>query len=385
MNVLQVAPYFPPYQGGQEAHVQNLTTSLRDRGHTVKVLTSDYPPDETGDRCKVYRLPVVKRMLRNPIVSPNAKALELFRWADVAHTHNEHAFVSNLSAVLGKHTGTPTVLTCHGQLSFGSRVSDAIERLYNRTVGAGTLKAMDRVVALSESDRAYLAGLGVNRTNIEIIPNAIEVPKPVSKSAGEEFKTEYNIDGQRVVLFLGPVVRRKSPETLLRAIPQIREEHPDIVGVFVGSGEYKPEITTRARRLGLEETVQFTGYLPENELKAAYKAASVLAVPSVSEGLPTTILEGMAHEVPVVATNLDPIRDWFDDYAVLVDSEPDAFSDAIRNILSQTDRAARLGAEGSDFVESQFTWERVSKQVDRVYRDIAVGQKSVEGAETTLA
>jgi len=50
MNVLQVAPYFPPYQGGQEAHVQNLTTSLRDRGHTVKVLTSDYPPDETGDR-----------------------------------------------------------------------------------------------------------------------------------------------------------------------------------------------------------------------------------------------------------------------------------------------------------------------------------------------
>ena len=111
---------------------------------------------------------------------------------------------------------------------------------------------------------------------------------------------------------------------------------------------------------------------------AAYQTASVLSVPSVSEGLPTTILEGMAHELPVVATNLDPICDWFDDHALLVDSEPDAFADALNRILANDRLAAELGAEGEELVQSRFTWDRVSEDVRRVYEDVVGRRGSFE-------
>lgn len=374
MNILQVAPYFPPYLGGQEKHVSLLTSNLRDKGHEVKVLTSDYPPDETAqDREDLYRLPVLTRVLRNPIVSPRKEIIELFRWADVVHTHNTHASLSNIAALVGRYVETPMVLTCHGQFSFRNPVVDFIESLYTRSLGAATLQEMDRVVALSPADRDYLISLGVAPAAIDIIPNAIETPQLPPDSLVEKFQDRYNLHGREVILFIGPLLRRKSPETLIRAMPAIKKNHPNVVAVFVGDGEYLRTAKAKAQSLGLEDVVEFTGYLSEKKLLAAYRSGSILAFPSVSEGLPTTIMEGMFHELPVVATDLEPIRNWFEDYALLVDSEPDAFAGAISHLLSNDDLAERMGREGGEYVRRRFTWNRVSTEFEEVYHELVKG------------
>jgi glycosyltransferase involved in cell wall biosynthesis len=371
MKILQVAPYFPPYQGGQERHVERLTSHLRERGHSVKVLTSDYPPEITTDDTGVVRLPVHKRVLRNPIVSPQQeKIVGLLEWADIAHTHNEHAFISNLVAMLSQRVNTRMVLTCHGQLSFGSPVSDIIEQAYNRTIGAATLRAMDKVIALSESDKEYLSSLGTPERNIDIIPNAIEQPDAPTASVVTEFEQREGIGERDVILFVGPIVKRKSPETLLRAMAHVRDTHPDALAMFVGKGEYREEIESKASSLGMEEHVRFTGFLPREELLAAYQSASVLAVPSISEGLPTTIMEGMMHKLPVVATNLGPIQDWFDQHALLVESDPDAFAGAIRLLLSHDQMAQQLGESGADLVRSRLTWDQVATEIMHSYKQL---------------
>jgi len=373
MNVLQVAPYFPPYQGGQEKHVKRLTSHLRSHGHSVKVLTSAYPPkitqEESGE--DIFRLPVHSRVLRNPIVSPDRDTItELLEWADIAHTHNEHAFISNIVAMFSQRADTPVVLTCHGQLSFGSPVSDMIEQAYNRTVGAATLRAMDRVIALSESDKEYLTSLGTPPGDIEVVPNAIEPPDDPAETAVTEFRERTAIRDRDAILFVGPIVKRKSPETLLRAMARIVETHPDAVALFVGKGDHLQALKSEAASLSLGDAVQFTGYLPQKELLAAYESSSVLAVPSVSEGLPTTILEGMIHELPVVASNLGPIRDWFDRHALLVESDPKAFAGAIRLLLSQDRIATQLGAKGAELVQSRLTWDQVAAEITGVYRQL---------------
>jgi len=373
MNILQVAPYFPPYQGGQERHVERLTSHLRDDGHTVKILTSDYPPEITKseNHSDMVRLPVRQRFLRNPIVSPDReKIVELLTWADIAHTHNEHAFISNIVALMNYRVDTPMVLTCHGRLAFGSSAANLLEQVYNRTVGAATLRAMDRVIALSKSDKEYLNSLGVPTGRIDVVPNAIEPPESPTDAVVTEFQKRADIHDRDVILFVGPIVKRKSPETLLRAMPHILETHPDTVAMFVGKGDHLDALKNQAASLGLEETVRFTGYLPREKLHAAYRAGSVLAVSSVSEGLPTTIMEGMIHQLPVVATNLGPIRDWFDQHALLVESEPEAFAGAIRLLLSHEQMAAQLGAESAELVRSRLTWDRVASEVNRVYERI---------------
>ena len=145
MNILQVAPYFPPYKGGQEEHVAKLADHLRANGHTVKVLTSDYPPEETPDEePDIHRLTVQARLLRNPFVIPQTVILRLFRWADVAHTHNEHAFISNLAALAGTYTGTPTVLTAMD--SYRSAVY-SLTPSNQRTIGPSALTRSKRWIA----------------------------------------------------------------------------------------------------------------------------------------------------------------------------------------------------------------------------------------------
>jgi glycosyltransferase involved in cell wall biosynthesis len=319
----------------------------------------------------MVRLPVRQRFLRNPIVSPDReKIVELLTWADIAHTHNEHAFISNIVALMNYRVDTPMVLTCHGRLAFGSSAANLLEQVYNRTVGAATLRAMDRVIALSKSDKEYLNSLGVPTGRIDVVPNAIEPPESPTDAVVTEFQKRADIHDRDVILFVGPIVKRKSPETLLRAMPHILETHPDTVAMFVGKGDHLDALKNQAASLGLEETVRFTGYLPREKLHAAYRAGSVLAVSSVSEGLPTTIMEGMIHQLPVVATNLGPIRDWFDQHALLVESEPEAFAGAIRLLLSHEQMAAQLGAESAELVRSRLTWDRVASEVNRVYERI---------------
>lgn len=374
MDILQVAPYFPPYPGGQEKHVEKLSETLQRRGHNVKVLTADYPPDadrQSPSDISVYRLPVHKRVLRNPIVSPRREVVRLFRWADVVHAHNEHALTSNIAALLGSRVDAQTVLTCHGQLSFRDRASDIAESVYNRTIGAATLRAMDRVIALSESDKEYLGTLGVRSRDIDVIPNAIEPPNQPADAVVSEFEDRHDLAGRDVLLFVGPVVRRKSPETLLRAMPQIRSDHPDAVAVFVGKGAHLDTLKSEAQNRDLTDAVRFTGYLPERELLAAYQSGSVLAVPSISEGLPTTIMEGMIQGLPVVSTALDPLCDWFDDHALLVDSEPDAFATAIKKLLADDKLATALATDAAELVRSRFTWDRVASEVTALYATAA--------------
>lgn len=386
MNVLQVAPYFPPYQGGQERHVLKLSEKLLDIDYRVKVLTSNFPevgPSEEVTGAEVYRLPVWTRILRNPITPPQSEVLDLFQWADVVHVHNEHALLSNIAAVAGRAVETPLVLTCHGQLSFRSRVADLVERLYNRTVGAATLKQMDRVIALSESDREYLVSLGVAPDRTEIVPNAVSLPDPVSEDVVEGFETETGLRDSKVILFVGPVLRRKSPDTLIRAMPRIREVYPDAVALVVGKGAYLETVKTEVEKRGLQDAVRFTGYLSERHLGAAYETADLLAVPSVSEGLPTTVMEGMSYELPIVATDLPPLRDWFEEHVIFAESNPESFAEAVTDLLRNPSLAAEMGRAGAELVRSRFTWDHVAGEVDTVYRDLV--QQDMEPTSPLVA
>src|SRR5438552_3375641 len=142
MKILQVSPYFAPYLGGQERHVQTLSRKLIERGHKVTVLTTNYPkgqpPTQFIDGIRIIRVPVRARVLRNPIAPAFLKQRELFEWADVVHVHNEHSFSANAAAHIRRRVPRPMVLTCHGQLRFNQKAADAFEQVYSRSLGLYT-------------------------------------------------------------------------------------------------------------------------------------------------------------------------------------------------------------------------------------------------------
>lgn len=370
MKVVQVAPYYPPYPGGQERHVANLARHLVKRGHEVTVLTSNHPAgaaDETREGIRVVRVPLRARVLRNPLVKGLRAHRALLEGADVVHLHNEHAYTSWAASRLLEDSRVPQVLTCHGQLRFGNAALDAVERAYNATVGAGILKRMDRVVALSPTDEAYLRGLGVDPARTTVVPNALEPPARLPESAVRSFRARHGLGEAPFLLFVGPLLQRKAPQLLVKALPAVLARHPATKAVFLGEGDALDECRRLVAQHGLERCVVFPGRVPRDDLYAAYQGASAFVITSSSEGLPTTLLEALHLGAPTVVSDLPAIADWFSGVSALVDPKTPALAEALKGILADPEAARAKAKAGMDLVAGRFSWDTVTEEVLATY------------------
>jgi len=183
LKVIQLAPYFVPYRGGQELYVLRLSRWLEKMGHEVEVVTSNFPPTKDSEEVQgitVRRLRCIGRILRNPL-TPGFLALgKYLNDCDVVHAHNEHSSASICAAFLRLSKEIPLVLTCHGQLRFNEPVSDSLERIYTKTFGREVFRLADGIIALTPSDKEYIASLGVDSEKIRVIPNAVDLSEMLS-------------------------------------------------------------------------------------------------------------------------------------------------------------------------------------------------------------
>jgi len=377
MRILQVAPYFPPYLGGQERYIYNLGRGLVSLGHEVWVLTSNFPESiavETVDGIKVIRYKCIARILRNPITPGLVLPKEDLQGFDVIHAHNEHSFAAIAGLFLRRRLGIPLVLTHHGKLIFGSFLPDMATKLYDRTIGRIILRHADKVIVNSPSDANRILRAGVDEKNLAVIPNAIDRQHwtPYLGQDCQEFARRYNLLGKKVILFTGQIIKRKGIDHLLRALLTIVKSRPDTTCLFAGDGSHKTQAEALAKQLKIEAHVQFAGTLSDSDLAMAYKRADVCVLPSLSESVPTSLMEAMIFSKPVVATDIEGIRDFFGEVALLVPPQnADELSSAILKVLDDQTLATRLGEEGRRLVSSRFTWKRSVTKILRVYEEVA--------------
>lgn len=379
MKVIQFAPYFIPYTGGQENYIYNLSNHLINNGGQVDLVTSNYPECKKKENIGgilVSRYPCLARPLRNPIVPKLLSPEEDISKYDIVHTHNEHSFAAMAAAHLSKKKDVPLVVTCHGQLHFGNPLYDTIEKLYNRSLGRYVFEKADAIVALSSSDKNYISSFGIDKDKIAVIPNAID-PSELDRyyfesEELESFKESYNLSGKRIVLFVGQIIRRKGISYLLKSIPAVLKDiKEDVSFVFVGKGDYLRDSLCLVRDLGIEDHVIFTGPVNARDLVAFYKISDIFVLPSLSEGLPTSILEAMYFGLPVVSTDIPGVRDHFRDFALLVPPEgEDLLANSIYTLLDDGDLAESLSRKGKALVTSRYTWDRVAREYETLYWDI---------------
>jgi glycosyltransferase involved in cell wall biosynthesis len=379
MKIVQFAPYFIPYTGGQENYIYNLSTHLVKNANQVNILTANYPECKAKESVKgilVSRYPCFARPLRNPIVPKLLSPDENISDYDIIHTHNEHSFAAMAAARISKKKNTPLIVTCHGQLRFDNPLYDSIERLYNRSLGRSVFEKADAIVALSSSDKGYISSFGIDKDKIAIIPNAID-PAELDRyrlrcDELEAFKEWYNLSGKRIVLYVGQIIQRKGISYLLKSIPLILQgskEEP--VFVFVGKGDALKDSLCLAQELGIEKNVIFTGPVSARDLVAFYQIADIFVLPSLSEGLPTSILEAMYFGLPVVSTDIPGVKDHFNDFAILVPPKNElALSNAIISVLDDEDFASMLSRRGRKLVLDKYTWDNIVGCYELLYSKV---------------
>jgi len=156
------------------------------------------------------------------------------------------------------------------------------------------------------------------------------------------------------------------------------KEHRDVRFVFTGDGDFKEKAFEIANHLNVEDFVCFTGRLTEEELYQAYQLSELVVLPSVSEGVPTSILEAFAFFKPVISTKIPGVQDYFGEVAHLVNPRSvGELSSAIITLLDDGKLAKRIGEMGRELVEKYFTWDVVAAKILEVYYNVLNNEVSL--------
>ncbi len=172
---------------------------------------------------------------------------------------------------------------------------------------------VDAVVSISEYTLSkYVNWSKVDRSRCHVLPNAIHLDEFSNEANGSAFRKEWALEDSQVLLTFGRLVSReraKGFDEVMDVLPAMILEFPRLVYVVAGEGPDKERLREKARKLGLEKQVVFTGMVDESRKNELYNAADVFVMPSRGEGFGFVFLEALACGVPAVGSTMDGSRE----------------------------------------------------------------------------
>jgi len=368
LRILVCLTYYLPHRTGLTLHAQRLAEALAARGHRVTVVSARFRPDlaaeETIGGVRVVRLPAPLRISRGLVMPSYPFAVRrLLAEADVVHVHTPMLEVG-LVGRLARRTGTPLVITHHGDLVLpGGMHNRLIERSMQALFRSGARVAR-RLIAYSEDYANHSRWLRPHLGRTTAILPPVVIPRPQPERVGE-LRRRHRLDGRVLVGFAGRFVAEKRPDVLLRALPAIAAEFPTVTAVFAGQQELGYERFFERNRALVAVTgdrFRHLGLIDDpGELAAFYAACDVLALPSETECFGLVQAEAMLCGTPVVATDIPgarvPVR--ITGMGLLVPpGDVGALADGLRTVLCEPARYRRPEAEIADVFSLARTVDR---------------------------
>lgn len=234
------------------------------------------------------------------------------------------------------------------------------------------LPLADHVFVQSERMRDDVAAQGIDPQKMTPVPMGIR-PDQVG-SANDARAPDV---AQPLLLHLGVITRLRHSEILVRVLAKVRQQFPGARLRYVGEGEIPEDrkaVEAEARRLGLVDAVEVTGFMPMAEAWGHVAAADIcispfFPIPVLMSTSPTKLIEYLAMAKCVVASDHPEQRQVLRDSGAgeLVDWGEDAFAAGIVRLLQDPDRARRMAAMGPDYVARHRTYDVIAARVEKVY------------------
>lgn len=172
----------------------------------------------------------------------------------------------------------------------------------------------------------------------------------------------------RNVLWTGRYVCEKGIRYLIEAAKIVSKRFPDSKFVLVGSGEELPRMIQLRNRLGVEENVIFLPEMEQTRLLGVLNRCTLFVLPSLSEGFPSTVLEAMSCQKPVVATGGIGLEEVIGNAGLYVPpANSQALADAIAKLLGNEGLACELGNRGRTRILSRYDWKHMVSEVNRMF------------------
>ncbi len=315
MNIALVAPYFHPVRGGREQTVLALAKGLVEKGHSVTVFTSNRTPDgrivESRDESWDFSLQRIKSKyiafrLEIPLNVPKLSGYDIVH---IISTDNIFAFIFLMAAKIHRKCVFMTLFTVFALLKHPRKVFRPFF-LFFELFAVVTMYLSDAIQVMNDIDMKIVKKFV---RNVKMIPDGIP-ENYFTYNPSFDFRDKHGLSNRRIILFVNRIHPLKGPQLLIKALPDVIKEFPDISVVLIGHDPdgYTNELKKIAENLGVLDYILFLGFVSEEEKIAAYDAADVVVIPSIgefTEGFSIVLSEAWARGKTVVVTPSRALRD----------------------------------------------------------------------------
>jgi glycogen(starch) synthase len=305
------------------------------------------------------------------------------RWRpDIVHLHT--AMVWPVAQAMQRHGSRPLVYHVHSVDKAEYEIGQEPQPwLAHSLAQEEAIASADRLIALSLDERDLLAAYYPHaRHRIRVVGNGID------ELAGSERPLRAGgVERPPLVLYSGRLVERKGIRELLAAIPRVLEAAPDarfvlaggpppLSGAEVAAQWWSPELDPHRSQ------IHFTGWLSPSDLAAWYRAADVLVVPSRYEPFGMVILEGMIHDLAIVASDVGgpgEILEHGRTGLLFPPRDVDALAGAISRVVCDRELRRQLGRAAQEEARRSWTWPKRVVSMRRVYEELVSPAQGSDG------
>jgi glycosyltransferase involved in cell wall biosynthesis len=351
---------------GAESMLVNLATSLDAAGcrNVVGVFCNGQNPHiEVAERARqnglrVEVIPCSGRVDREAIRTIRKTIYQ--HGIDVVHTHG---FKANLyGALAAGPAGVPLMATYHldwPDRGFALYCYHLLDRLI--------LHRFQKVMPVSDAIARSLRRWGLGRKKVETVANGIDMTPFLSLPPGTGPAASSK---PTVIGLVGRLTPQKGHRYLLQAAPGILERFPKVEFHFVGDGYERAALLDVAVALGIGDRVKFTG--SRSDMPAVYASIDILVLPSINEGMPMTLIEGLAACRPVVASNVGDVPKLIrhGETGLLVEpADAKGLQTALIQLLSDPALRDAVATKGRRWVEQNFSATAMARRYRELYEE----------------
>lgn len=399
MKILMLTWEYPPrVVGGISKVVYDLSHKMVKEGNEVTVVTY-----KDGDNVKYYENDKGVEVYRvdNYMIRPNnfidwimqlnfnmiTKVNEIINKNgkfDVIHAHDW--LVAYSAKSIKESYNIPLISTIHATESGrNSGIHDETQRYINDSEWMLTYESSEVIVNSNYMKNEVQRLFGLPYDKINVIPNGVNLQLFSNVNVDYDFRRQYAMDNEKIILYVGRLVYEKGIQNLIAAMPKILDRYHDSKLIICGRGGMIDELMEQVKYLGIDNKVYFAGYCDSKKMQKMYKCADVAVFPSTYEPFGIVAIESMLSGTPTIVSDVGGLNEIVEHGVTGMKSyagNANSIADSVLALLFDPKLCANISQNAIKKVKENYNWAKITDNTYYVYQ-LAIG-KTVQEKEAAM-
>ena len=399
MKILMLTWEYPPrVVGGISKVVYDLSHKMVKEGNEVTVVTY-----KDGDNVKYYENDKGVEVYRvdNYMIRPNnfidwimqlnfnmiTKVNEIINKNgkfDVIHAHDW--LVAYSAKSIKESYNIPLISTIHATESGrNSGIHDETQRYINDSEWMLTYESSEVIVNSNYMKNEVQRLFGLPYDKINVIPNGVNLQLFSNVNIDYDFRRQYAMDNEKIILYVGRLVYEKGIQNLIAAMPKVLDRYHDSKLIICGRGGMIDDLREQVKYLGIDNKVYFAGYCDSKKMQKMYKCADVAVFPSTYEPFGIVAIESMLSGTPTIVSDVGGLNEIVEHGVTGMKSyagNANSIADSVLALLFDPKLCANISQNAIKKVKENYNWAKITDNTYYVYQ-LAIG-KTVQEKEAAM-